>query len=273
MCRFLKFIPSEEALWLLKNKGHAFRLLTIIAESARRTDGNPDGLKIGECFIGGFENYDMTERNYRTAKDILIKRRHIEIVETCRTRKKSTTGTTTVGTKVRLLSSTVWDINSNSTDDRSDDCPTTDRRPTDDKQESKEDISNDISKEEDAIRHESAQPASPPRARNKSDSMTFDFEKWEFQGISEKDWADWKLMYPHIDLQIEMLKAINWLKNNPSRNNKKNWRKYLTGWYGRSNDSIENKKAYRSAASGTSQDKRTKNMDGTPIKSRAEDLF
>lgn len=131
--RFLKFIPSKEAMWLLKNKGHAFRLLTIIAESARRYEGDPDGLKIGECFIGGYENYDMSERNYRTAKETLEKRRHMEIVETCRTRKKSTTGVTTVGTKVKLISSTVWDINLQGNDDRSDDCPTTDRRPTDDK--------------------------------------------------------------------------------------------------------------------------------------------
>ncbi len=131
--RFIKFIPSKEAMWLLKNKGHAFRLLTIIAESARRYSGDPDGLEIGECFIGGHENYDMTEQNYRTAKDILVKRQHLKIVETCRTRKKSTTGVTTVGTKVKLLSSIVWDINSDEGNDRSNDCPTTDQRPTNDK--------------------------------------------------------------------------------------------------------------------------------------------
>lgn len=131
--RFLKFIPSSEAMWLLKKKGHAYRLLTIIAESARRYDGDPDGLKIGECFIGGHENYDMSEQNYRTAKEILVKRQHIEIVETCRTRKKSTTGVTTVGTKVRLLSTNVWDINTDTGNDQSNECPTTDQRPTNDK--------------------------------------------------------------------------------------------------------------------------------------------
>jgi hypothetical protein len=146
--RFIKFIPSSEAMYLLKEKGHAFRLLTIIAESARRYEGGADGLKIGEALIGGFENYDMTERNYRTAKEVLIRRRHVEIVETCRTRKKATTGATTVGTRVKLLTSTVYDINLEPCDDRSDDRPTTDRRPTDDKlrkirknKKEKEDIS------------------------------------------------------------------------------------------------------------------------------------
>jgi hypothetical protein len=131
--RFIKFIPSEEAMFLLKNKGHAFRLLTIIAESVRRYDGGPDGLHIGEAFIGGHKKYDMTERNYRTAKEILIIRRHIKIVETSRTRKKSTNGTTTEGTKVMLLSSNVWDVNIEDGNERGDECPTNDRRMTDDK--------------------------------------------------------------------------------------------------------------------------------------------
>lgn len=130
--RFLKFIPSDEAMYLLTKKGHAFRLLTIIAELARRYEGGIDGLQIGEALIGGHENYDMSEQNYRTAKEILIRRQHIKIVETCRTRKKVTTGVTTVGTKVKLLSTTVWDINSDEGNDRPNDRPTTDQRPTND---------------------------------------------------------------------------------------------------------------------------------------------
>ncbi len=59
----------------------------------------------------------------------------IRIKETCRNRKKSTTGTTTEGTLVTLLNSDYWDINPESSDDRLDDRATTDRRPTDDEQE------------------------------------------------------------------------------------------------------------------------------------------
>lgn len=281
--RFLKFIPSKEAMWLLKSKGNAFRLLSIIAEAARRYEGDPDGLKIGECFIGGFENYDMSEQNYRTAKRLLEVRGHIKIVETCRTRKKClttkdyfnstncknpTTGLTTNSTKVKLLSSTVWDINSDEGNDRTNDRLTTDQRPPNDKLRKRRiDISNDISSN--ALRDE-AHPASPIRSK---DSLSFDFEKWEFKGINEKDHSEWKIMYPHIDIPIEMLKVVQWLKTNPSKNNKKHWRKFLAGWFGRSNDSLENKKAFRAASGGIGTDRRTKNMDGTPIKSRAEDLF
>lgn len=131
--RFIKFIPSEEAMWLLKNKHHAFRLLTIIAESARRYEGAPDGLKVGECFIGGHKNYGMSEQNYRTAKDILEKRQHIEIVETSRTRKKSTNGVTTEGTKVKILSSSIWDINSEEGNERINERVTNDQRTGNDK--------------------------------------------------------------------------------------------------------------------------------------------
>lgn len=267
--RFLKFIPSEQAFWLMHEKPNAFRLLTHIANTARRTHGNPDGLTIGQCHLKHWEKYDLTEREYRTAKDILIKRKHIIIIETNRTRQKSTTGSTTNSTLVQLISSTVWDINPESIDDRIDDRPTTDRRPTDDKQEGRRrDISKAISQED--VRRDEAHPASPIRSK---DFLSFDFEKWEFVGITEKDMNDWKLMYPHIDLVVEKLKASQWLKNNPTRSKKKQWRKFLTGWFGRSNDSTENKKAYRSASGSTTTDRRTKNMDGTPIKSKAEDLF
>jgi hypothetical protein len=135
--RFIKFIPSEEAMFLVKNKPNAFVLLTIIAERARRENGNPDGLTIGQCHIGDWKNCGLTEREYRTAKSILVCRKHVKIVETCRTRKKSTTGTTTVGTLVELISSTVYDINVKVDNDRCDDRATTERRPSDDEQERK----------------------------------------------------------------------------------------------------------------------------------------
>lgn len=262
--RFLKFIPSKEAMYLLTEKGHAFRLLTIIAESARRYDGDPDGLKIGEALIGGHENYDMSESNYRSAKDILVRRSHIEIVETCRTRKKVTTGVTTVGTKVKLLSSNVWDINLEAGHDRTHDLPTTDPRPTHDEQEYIRKIKKEKNEEH------KAQTAS--RLHSK-DVLTFNFDKWKFEGITEQDATDWKAMYPHIDLRTETLKAIEWLKSNPSKRNKKNWRKFLTGWYQRANDTAENKKAYRSATGTATQDRRTKDIHGNPVESPHDGRF
>lgn len=266
MCnRFLKFIPSEEAMWLLDNKPNAFRLLTHIANTARRQNGHPDGLSIGQCHLQHWKKYNFTQQEYRTAKDILVQRKHIEIVETNRTRKKSTTGTTTASTLVKLISSTVYDINSDDINDRINDRATTEQRLSNDKQEG---IRISSSNEEDI---EIAQRAT--RLRSRKDLLFYDFEKGEYQGILDKDLFEWASMFPHIDLQIEILKSINWLKSNPSKARKKNWRKYLSGWLSRANEGKENKKAFRVASQGHSQDRRTKNMDGTPIKSRAEELF
>jgi len=133
--RFIKFIPSPEAMWLVHNQANAFRLLTIIATLARRESGNPDGLQIGEAFIGDWKSYGMSEQNYRTAKDVLVKRQHLKILETNRTRKKSTTGVTTKGTKVKLLTTNVYDINKNDGNDCSNDCLTTAQRLPNDDQE------------------------------------------------------------------------------------------------------------------------------------------
>jgi hypothetical protein len=139
--RFLKLnIESDAADDLAAKHPKAFILLYFIARHARRYNGKADGLTIGQCHIGNHKAYGLTEREYRTAKDILCKRSLIKIIETCRTRKKSTTGTTTWGTLVELLNSKVWDINPNSSDDRNDDRATTERRQTKkNKKEKKED--------------------------------------------------------------------------------------------------------------------------------------
>lgn len=109
--RFIKFIPSEEAEFLLVNHPNAFLLLTLIAMRARRISGKADGFEIGECHIGDHEACGLSRSEYRTALKHLSLRMTIKIIENCRTRQKSTTGLTTKGTKVKLLKSDIWDIN------------------------------------------------------------------------------------------------------------------------------------------------------------------
>jgi hypothetical protein len=156
--RFIKFIPSEEAMYLVRKHSKAFSLLTIIAERARRENGNPDGLTVGQCHLGDYKSYGLTEKEYRNAKKVLVERGHIKIVETCRTRKskkfsKSTlnlenhekrateraTRSTTVGTLVELCSLTIYDINSDTDNDRKGDRKgdrgATEGRPKGDEQE------------------------------------------------------------------------------------------------------------------------------------------
>ena len=118
--RFIKFIDSEESHYLLKHHPNAFLLLSLIALRARRTSGAPDGCEIGEAHIGDYQECGIETRDkYRHALKVLTARAHIDITETCRNRKKAPTGTptgtptviNTLGTKVKLLKSSVWDIN------------------------------------------------------------------------------------------------------------------------------------------------------------------
>lgn len=151
--RFIKFIPSEEAMFLVTHKNvayqNAFRLLTIIAERARRYNGHLDGLTIGQCHLGKWAEYGMSEQNYKTAKKILERMGQIKIVETNRTRKKKeltvrnsfnshfsknpTTGITTEGTLVELISLMIYDINIEEGNDRSNVQLTTGQRLANDK--------------------------------------------------------------------------------------------------------------------------------------------
>jgi hypothetical protein len=125
--RFIKFIPSKESFWLLHNKRNAFVLLTIIAERARRYNGDPDGLTIGQCKLGDWEKIGFTRQEYRSALNVLVKANHCKIIETNRTRQKTTTGSTTEGTLVEIISSTVYDINSEDSNHCNNHCPTTDQ--------------------------------------------------------------------------------------------------------------------------------------------------
>lgn len=155
---FVKLIRSEEMRYLARKHPNAFILLTFIAERARRENGHPDGLTIGQCHIGDYKEYGLTEKEYRTAKKILEHRNHIKIIETNRTRKSSrdvrssfnfknvkketterATKSTTIGTLVEICSLTVYDINPECANqqkgDRNGDRGATEGRPRGDEQE------------------------------------------------------------------------------------------------------------------------------------------
>jgi hypothetical protein len=66
---WFKAIRSQDALELIRANHRAFVLLYIIAARAKWRPGfTAAGLEIGEAFLGDFENYGMTQQQYRTAK-------------------------------------------------------------------------------------------------------------------------------------------------------------------------------------------------------------
>ena len=78
----------------------------------------------------------------------------------------------------------------------------------------------------------------PPKRRTRSRpasaiSWTAD-AGW--QGITDGDRQEWSLAYPACDLAGELARATSWLKANPTRAHKSNWRKFVVGWLTRSQD-------------------------------------
>ncbi len=255
--RFLKFIPSEEAFWLLHNKPNAFRLLVHIANTARRYNGDPDGLKIGQCHLQHWTFYKLTERKYRTAKHLLEMRGYIKIISTNRTRQKSTTGTTTVSTLVELCSLTIWDINANANDDRNDDRATTDRRLTDDKQER-------IRKKK---KEKEEQPLSP------SFSIPTKIKFREFVTLAQNE-HDTLLATHGLEFLTLMLDILDAYKGSTGKKYDSDYHTMKKGgWlFNKAKESLEREKP-KASFRGATLDRRTKNMDGSPIESLAEKLF
>jgi hypothetical protein len=65
--------------------------------------------------------------------------------------------------------------------------------------------------------------------------IDFDFELRRFVGIEERDIAGWCEAYPAVDVRAEIYRAAQWMLANPAKR-KKNYRKFLTGWFGRSQE-------------------------------------
>ena len=124
---FIKLIRSDKMRGLIREHPNAFILLTIIADRVQWQDDPIKGLKSGECRIGDWENIGLTRQQYRTALNILVSKDFLKILETCRDRKKSTTGSTTKGTKVKLLDSSIYDTNLEDANHRTNHRPTTDQ--------------------------------------------------------------------------------------------------------------------------------------------------
>ena len=57
-----------------------------------------------------------------------------------------------------------------------------------------------------------------------------------WQGITDADRQEWRQAYPACDLTVELAKATSWLKGNPTRAHKSNWRRFVVSWLTRSQD-------------------------------------
>jgi len=78
----------------------------------------------------------------------------------------------------------------------------------------------------------------PPKRRKRS--QHHDAVSWSadagWKGITDADRQEWRLAYPACDLTAELAKATAWLKANPAKAHKSNWRRFVVSWLTRSQD-------------------------------------
>ena len=195
---YIQLNRCEATFWLMANHPNAYLLLNLVALRAQRTPNAPSGLVIGEALIGDYESTGSTRQQYRTALATLVRMKYLTISETCRTRKKSATATTTVGTKVKLLNSEIWNINPETTNHPINHRPTTDQPPTNHEQESKLSIS--------SISH-TTMSSSQAQSTKVPEKIFFDWEEMKLKGIESSDIETWKATFTHVDVP-EYLKFI-----------------------------------------------------------------
>ena len=76
--------------------------------------------------------------------------------------------------------------------------------------------------------------ATPPRSRAKPAVSWSADDGW--QGITDADRSEWATAFPGAVLDQELAKATAWLRANPKRCGKRNWRRFLVGWLQRCQD-------------------------------------
>jgi len=194
---YIQLNRCEAAFWLMANHPNAYLLLNLVAMRAQRTPNAPSGLVIGEALIGDYEAIGATRQQYRTALSVLVRMKYLTISETCRTRKKSTTATTTIGTKVKLISSEIWDINPDFNNHPINHRPTTDQPPTNHEQESKLSV---VLSNTTTMSNSQARPT-------KLEKVYFDWEKMKLIGIEQADIQQWSMIFQNVNVP-EYLKFI-----------------------------------------------------------------
>jgi uncharacterized protein YdaU (DUF1376 family) len=78
----------------------------------------------------------------------------------------------------------------------------------------------------------------PPKRRKRSqpkDAIGWSVESG-WQGITDQHRQAWATAYPACTLDIELLRANEWLIANPTKARKSNWRRFLVSWLTRSQD-------------------------------------
>lgn len=233
---YIQLNRSEKTKWLIANYPKVFLLLTIIAIRANRILDPISGFEIGYAQIGDWENCGLTRKEYRTALKILQDLFIVEILLTHKNiknvEKRAIQGAikrATTGTLVKLLNTDIYNINPEE-EGQQKGHQSGHRGATDGPLMGHEEEENNTIKEKEP-RKDFASTASP-----QSNQISLN-ENFYFENISQKDLLEWKVLYPSVDISLEILKMQEWCKCNISKaKSKKLWRKFITNWLRKGNE-------------------------------------
>lgn len=74
------------------------------------------------------------------------------------------------------------------------------------------------------------------KGKGASNTISFDAGNNCFQNVDDSQKELWQKAYPATNIDVELAKAVSWLKANPTKV-KSNYNKFLTNWLSRSQDS------------------------------------
>lgn len=67
-------------------------------------------------------------------------------------------------------------------------------------------------------------------------SISFDFSSLNWKGIEDQDVKGWEEAYPAVDVKQELLKMREWIKANPQKGRKSNYRRFIANWLRKEQD-------------------------------------
>lgn len=80
-------------------------------------------------------------------------------------------------------------------------------------------------------------PTSKPAARSPAKALGVDWTaEAGWQGITPADRQEWATAFPGAVLEQELAKATAWLRANPKRAGRRNWRRFIVNWLQRCQD-------------------------------------
>lgn len=112
-----------------------------------------------------------------------------------------------------------------------------------------------------------------PLRRQPPDSASISFSNGEFSGITDEDRQRWRQTFPGVDLKQEILKMQAWLDANPSKRPRSRYKAFIVRWLTKAQNDLSWKEVSKSRSQHSPVDRRTKNIDGTPVDSPADGLF